>query len=162
MKIRIEQLNLGEDDQLLEQIMQPEHMEEDVEENDELINIQPQVESVDAIISLGERDNYLNQIEQQIQAKRELLLEKQKSLKRKMNENQFLEGVYKDYNKYYSYIKKQKEDQITQMEMLNQYLNDIILNGKLTDEDISQSKKEQEEILNTISNIKGELEKIIS
>jgi hypothetical protein len=162
MKIRIEQLNLGEDDQLLEQIMQPERMEEDVEENDELINIQPQVESVDAIISLGERDNYLNQIEQQIQAKRELLLEKQKSLKRKMNENQFLEGVYNDYNKYYSYIKKQKEDQITQMEMLNQYLNDIILNGKLTDEDISQSKKEQEEILNTISNIKGELEKIIS
>ena len=42
--------------------------------------------------------------EQQIQAKREMLLEKQKTLKRRIQENEYLEGVNNDYNKYYNYF----------------------------------------------------------
>ena len=140
-------------------------LEPDLEEDlpiTQIIKKPVQVPIVENRMSLGERDNYSSQIEQQIQAKREMLLEKQKTLKRRIQENEYLEGVNNDYNKYYNYIRKQKEDQIKQMELLNQYLNDIIVNGKLTDEDIAQSKKEQDEILNSISEIKSELDKIVS
>jgi predicted N-acyltransferase len=159
MKIKIESLNLGEredlqEDQPLNQMMT---MNEANQYNPAVRN--PVVENQ---LSLGERDNYSSQIEQQIQAKREMLLDKQKTLKRRIQENQYLEGVYNDYDKYYNYIRKQKEGQIKQMELLNQYLDDIIVNGKLTDEDIAQNKKEQDEILNSIAGIKTELDKIIS
>lgn len=166
MKIKIEQLNLEEgerkrqeeendEEEKLAQIMQ--HMKP-MQQN-QMVKHLPVVENQ---LSLGERDNYSSRIEQQIQMKREMLLEKQKTLKRRMQENQYLEGVHSDYIKYYNYIKKQKEDQINHLNLLNQYLNDIIVNGKLTDEDITQSKKEQDEILGTISTIKDELDKIIS
>ena len=166
MKIRIEQLNLEEEpneeqddeEEKLAQIMQPTHMMKPIKQN-QIVKHLPVVENQ---LSLGERDNYSSRIEQQIQLKREMLLEKQKTLKRRLQENQYLEGVHSDYNKYYNYIKKQKEDQISHLNLLNQYLNDIIVNGKLTDKDIAQSKKEQDEILGTISTIKDELDKIIS
>lgn len=165
MKIRIEQLNLEEgeiereeendEQEKLAQIMQP------MQQN-QIVKHKMHATVVENQLSLGERDNYSSRIEQQIQLKREMLLEKQKTLKRRLQENQYLEGVHSDYNKYYNYIKKQKEDQINHLNLLNQYLNDIIVNGKLTDEDIAQSKKEQDEILGTISTIKDELDKIIS
>ena len=114
------------------------------------------------IMSLGERDNYVNQIDEQIKAKRNMLLEKQKTLKKKTTDNEFLSGVQNDYNKYYSYIKTENMNKLKAMETLNQYLDDIITNGKLTDEDIEETRREQEEILGSIDNIKGELDKIIS
>ena len=164
MKIKIESLNLGEREEKEEKEGQ-----EDLPLNQLVaMNQSGQHNEVAKIIrkpnqlSLGERDNYSSQIEQQIQAKREMLLDKQKTLKRRIQENQYLEGVYNDYDKYYNYIRKQKEGQIKQMELLNQYLDDIIVNGKLTDEDIAQNKKEQDEILNSIAGIKTELDKIIS
>ena len=43
----------------------------------------------------------------------------------------------------------------------NNYLNDIIENGKLTDEDIEETKQEQSEIIKSIDAIKGDLDKII-
>jgi len=166
MKIRIEQLNLEEEpneqqddeEEKIAQIMKPTQLMQP----NQLIKQKIHVPVLENQLSLGERDNYSSRIEQQIQLKREMLLEKQKTLKRRLQENQYLEGVHSDYNKYYNYIKKQKEDQINHLNLLNQYLNDIIVNGKLTDEDIAQSKKEQDEILGTISTIKDELDKIIS
>ena len=47
------------------------------------------------------------------------------------------------------------------MNVLNNYLNDIIENGKLTDEDIEETKQEQSEIIKSIDAIKGDLDKII-
>ena len=93
------------------------------------------------IMSLGERDNYVNQIDEQIKAKRNMLLEKQKTLKKKTTDNEFLSGVQNDYNKYYSYIKTENMNKLKAMETLNQYLDDIITNGKLTDEDIEETRR---------------------
>jgi hypothetical protein len=112
-------------------------------------------------LSLGERDNYINQINQQIAAKRNMLLEKQKILKEKTAHNQFLKGVQNDYMTYYKFIHKQKQDQMNAMNTISQYLDDLIVNGKLTEEDLEETRKDQEEILNTIGNIKNDLNKII-
>ena len=59
-------------------------------------------------IHLEERDQQLLQIENIIELKRKMLLEKQKKLKHVSKQNQFLENIRDDYNNYYGYIVKQK------------------------------------------------------
>jgi hypothetical protein len=112
--------------------------------------------------TLAERDNYVTQIEQQIQAKRNMLLEKRSTLQKTVKENQFLNTIKRDYDTYHEYILKQKQDQIQSMTLLHQYINDIIMSGKMTDKDISKTKKEQEEILKEIETIRESLDKIVN
>jgi hypothetical protein len=112
-------------------------------------------------LNLADRDNYLTQIENQIQAKRNLLLEKRKTLESTVGQNQFLEGVKNDYQRYHSYIIKQNQDQIRAMNILNQYLGDIIVSGKLTEKDINNTRREQDSIIKEMDKIKGDLDKII-
>lgn len=112
-------------------------------------------------ISLGERDKYLNQIEAQIEAKRNLLLQKRKVLKKTVKENQFLDGVKNDYEKYHNFIVNQKQSQIKAMGLLNNYISDIMVSGKLTEQDIKNSKAEQKEILGQIEKIKNDLDEIM-
>jgi hypothetical protein len=112
-------------------------------------------------VSLGERDSQLYYIESQIESKRKLLIEKRKYLQKTIEENNFLEGVKNDYEKYNNYIITQKKDQIHAMSILKQYIEDIITSGKLTDNDIKESKKEQQELLREIENIKKNLDELI-
>ena len=55
-------------------------------------------------LDLATRDQYLVKIQEQIVAKRQMLLNKQKSLKQTMKQNDFLRVVHEDYSKYYDYI----------------------------------------------------------
>jgi hypothetical protein len=112
-------------------------------------------------ITLAERDNHLTQIENQIQSKRHLLLEKRKTLEGTVGQNQFLEGVKNDYQRYHKYIIKQNQDQIRALSLLNQYLGDIMVSGKLTEKDIHNTRKEQSGILKEMDQIKHSLDKIV-
>jgi hypothetical protein len=112
-------------------------------------------------LSLADRDNYLTQIEQQIQSKRNLLLEKRKSLEESIKQNHFLEGVRNDYQKYHNYIIKQNQEQMRAMNILNQYLGDIMVSGKLTEKDIHNTRRDQNEILGEMDKIKSSLDEII-
>jgi hypothetical protein len=112
-------------------------------------------------INLADRDNYLTQIENQIQSKRNLLLEKRKTLENVVGENRFLEGVKNDYQKYHNYIIKQNQDQMRAMNILNQYLGDIMVSGKLTEKDINNTRQEQNNIIKEMDKIKSSLDEII-
>jgi hypothetical protein len=113
-------------------------------------------------INLADRDNYLTQIENQIQAKRNLLLEKRKTLESTVGQNQFLEGVKNDYQRYHNYIIKQNQDQMRAMNILNQYLGDIMVSGKLTEKDINNTRHEQNSIIKEMDKIKVDLDEIIN
>ena len=113
------------------------------------------------IISLGDRDTYIKQIEDQIKEKRQSLINQRGYLNRTIKENEYLEGVRNDYKKYNNYVVKQKEDQIKAMKILNQYIEDIKVSGKLTEHDIEETRKEQQEILNEIDTIKNSLDELI-
>ena len=78
-------------------------------------------------------------------------------LEQSINQNQFLEGIKNDYQIYNNYIVKQKQDQIRAMNILNQYIGDIMVSGKLTDKDIQDTKAEQNNILSEMGKIKQEL-----
>ena len=55
----------------------------------------------------------------------------------------------------------QKQGQLKAMGLLNQYIGDIIVSGKLTEKDIQQTKHEQNEILGQIDKIKSDLDEIM-
>lgn len=112
-------------------------------------------------ITLAKRDFYLVQIERQISAKRKMLLEKQNMLKKESKQNEFLRVVKDDYQKYYNHIIEQKQEQIRGMDIIKQYIHDIMVSGELTEEDILKTKREQKKVLHEISHIKGNLDNLI-
>lgn len=112
-------------------------------------------------LTLAERDLYLVHIDTLMDEKRKMLLEKQKTLQQTAKENEYLEMVRNDYRKYYNHIVKQKEDQIKAMNYLKQYIDEIMVNGKLTDMDLENAKMEQDELIHEMDNIKGKLDEII-
>ena len=112
-------------------------------------------------LTLAERDLYLVHIDTLMDEKRKMLLEKQKTLQQTAKENEYLEMVRNDYRKYYNHIVKQKEDQINAMNYLKQYIDEIMVNGKLTDMDLENAKMEQDELIQEMDNIKGKLDEIV-
>jgi hypothetical protein len=111
-------------------------------------------------LTLSERDLYIVHIDTLIDEKRKMLLEKQKILQQTAKENEYLEMVRNDYRKYYNHIVKQKEDQINAMNYLKQYIDEIMVNGKLTDIDLENAKIEQEELIQEMANIKSKMDEI--
>ena len=112
-------------------------------------------------IHLENRDQQLLQIENLIDAKRKMLIDKQKKFKNLTKENEFLNEVKQDYNKYYGYIVKQKEDQMSALSMLNTYIKDLTISGTLSKNNIQDAKNEQQKILTEINSIKKGIDDII-
>jgi hypothetical protein len=113
------------------------------------------------IIPIREQDDKFIHIQEVIDAKKKLLINKQKKLKFITKQNKFLDAVKSDYQKYYGYIVQQKRDQIVALEVLEQYIKDLTLSGKLTKHNIEDAKEEQLKILREVNSIKGSLDSII-
>ncbi len=113
-------------------------------------------------IHLENKDQKLLQIENLIDAKRKMLIDKQKKFKNLTKQNEFLNEVKQDYNKYYGYIIKQKEEQMSALTMLNTYIKDLTISNSLSKNNIQDAKNEQEKILTEINSIKKGLDDIIT
>jgi hypothetical protein len=113
-------------------------------------------------IHLVKKDEQLLQIEELINSKRKMLLDKQKKMRFISNQNKFLDAVKNDYAKYYSYIAQQKRDQINALGLLNNYIHDLTVSGKLSTHNIEDAKYEQSKILHELKNIKKGLDSIIN
>ena len=111
-------------------------------------------------LTLAERDLYLVHIDTLMDEKRKMLVEKQKTLQQTAKENEYLEMVRNDYRKYYNHIVKQKEDQINAMNYLKQYIDEIMVDGKLTDTDLENAKMEQDELIQEMAHIKNKMDEI--
>ena len=112
-------------------------------------------------IHLENRDQQLLQIENLIDAKRKMLIDKQKKFKNISKQNEFLSEVKQDYSKYYGYIVKQKQDQMSALSMLNTYIKDLTVSGTLSKNNIDDAKNEQQKILTEINSIKNGIDDII-
>ena len=113
------------------------------------------------ITSMSEHDNRLVQIENLIEAKKNMLIKKQKTLGQISQQNKFLGDVKNDYIKYNNYIIQQKQDQINSFKIINDYINSLTISGKLSKYDIEDAKEEQKKILQEIKSIKHNLDDII-
>jgi hypothetical protein len=113
------------------------------------------------MIGLREADERFIHIHRLIDAKTKMLEEKQKYLRQITNQNAFLKNVLHDYAKYGNYIIQQKRDQQTALRVLNDYINELMVSGKLTKQNIQDAKMEQSKILDELQHIQNYLDDII-
>ena len=113
------------------------------------------------VVPIRENDEKFVQLQQLIDAKRQMLINKQKKLRFISKQNRFLDAVKHDYEKYYNYISQQKRDQIRALEVLDEYIKDLTLSGQLTKHNIEDAKEEQSKILKEVDSIKKSLDSII-
>ena len=111
---------------------------------------------------LADKDAQLIQLEHLIESKRKMLLDKQKKLRFVYKQNHFLDVVRQDYETYYSYIVKQKQDQMKALQLLNNYVNDLTRSGNLTKHNMADAKHEQRKIVNEMKSIQMNLDEIVS
>lgn len=111
---------------------------------------------------LADKDEQLIHLENLIESKRRMLLEKQKKLRFVYKQNQFLGVVREDYDKYYSYIVKQKQDQMKALQLLNTYVDDLTRSGNLTKHNVADAKHEQRKIVSEMKSIQMNLDEIVS
>ena len=114
------------------------------------------------VIPLREKDDQFMKIQELIDAKKGMLISKQKDLQMISKQNEFLESVKGDYQKYYNYISQQKNDQIKALELLDEYIRDLTTSGSLTKHNIEDAKAEQVKIMNEVGSIKQTLDSIIN
>ncbi len=114
------------------------------------------------VVPIRENDQRFIQIQELIEAKRNMLVEKQKKLHFITRQNQFLNVIRDDYQKFYGYINQQKMDQIRALEVLDEYIKDLTLSGKLTKHNIEDAKEEQNKILSEVNSIKKSLDSIVN
>jgi len=108
-----------------------------------------------------EKDQQFLYIQQMIEQKRDLLLQKQHHLKKAAKQNHFLEVVKNDYAKYYDYIAQQKREQIQAFELLNKYIQDLNSTNQLSKYNIEDAKVEQQKIMGEIGSIKKGLDELM-
>jgi hypothetical protein len=112
--------------------------------------------------NIMQKDQQFLYMQQLIEQKRAMLMQKQKHLKKAAKQNQFLEVVKSDYAKYYDYIAQQKREQIQALELLNKYVQDLNATNEMSKYNIQDTKAEQQKILAEIGTIKKGLNEIMS
>lgn len=110
---------------------------------------------------LVKKDEQFLHLQDLIDVKRRMLLEKQKKFRFITKQNQFLDAVKSDYAKYYGYISQQKKEQIEALNVLNNYIRDLTVSGQLSKHNIDDAKFEQEMIMKEVNQIKKGLDNIM-
>ena len=111
---------------------------------------------------LNRRDDKFYQIQKLIDNKRRFLLQKQKKIHLIERHNHFLTEVKKDYTRYFTYILQQKYEQMKAMEILNNYIRDLTISGKLSKQNLEDAKQEQKKIITEFNTIKQSLDSLIN
>jgi len=114
------------------------------------------------VVPIKERDDQFMRLQEVIEAKKQMLIDKQKKLRFITKQNRFLEAVKNDYQNYYSFFEQQKRDQIRALELLDEYIKDLTISGKLTKHNIEDAKAEQYKILREVKSIKKSLDTLIN
>ena len=110
------------------------------------------------LLEIDERFMHINDV---IDEKRQMLMDKQHKLKKIVKKNVFLEEIKGDYLEYYNYIMKQKQDQMNALNLLNNYINELNDKNKLSKYNIEDSKMEQDKIMKEINEIQSGLNGIM-
>ena len=105
-------------------------------------------------LTLAERDVYLTNVYDELRKRKKMLLDKFRAIKENEEKNEFLNLVKRDYQNYYDFILEEKEKQAEAMGALSAYVNNIIVDGGLTDEDLEISRRDHEKIMQEIGDIR--------
>jgi hypothetical protein len=112
-------------------------------------------------MDLASKDQQFIQLQEMIDLKRKMLLEKQIKYKKIVKQNHFLEEIKSDYSTYSNYIMKQKQEQIQALEILQNYVRDLSVSGKLSKQNVKDAKYEQKKIIKELKSIKNNLDEVV-
>ena len=112
-------------------------------------------------IDLASKDQQFIQLQQLIESKKKMLLDKQIKYKKISKQNHFLEEIKNDYSNYSNYIMKQKQEQIQALEILQNYVKDLTISGNLSKQNVKDAKYEQKKIIKELKSIKHNLDNVI-
>ena len=112
-------------------------------------------------MDLASKDKKFIQLQQLIELKRKMLLDKQIKYKKISKQNHFLEEIKNDYSNYSNYIMKQKQEQIQALEILHNYVKDLTNSGNLSKQNVKDAKYEQKKIIKELKSIKHNLDDVI-
>jgi hypothetical protein len=154
-------IGFGRKGRLASHILPDEIRDKVIEHYKSLIDRVGQPYKIRIIVPLVDNNEKMIKIHELIDIKKKMLLEKQKKLQIISKQNHFLDVVKNDYVKFYNYISQQKQDQITAMELLNDYIKELTISGKLSKHNIEDARVEQEKIIKEIKSIRKGLDSII-
>ena len=112
-------------------------------------------------MNLATKDQQFIELQQLIELKRKMLLEKQKKYKKIIKQNHFLEEIKNDYSNYSNYIMKQKQEQIQALEILHDYVKDLTISGNLSKQNVKDARYEQKKIIKELKSIKHNLDEVV-
>ena len=111
---------------------------------------------------IAKKDQLIEQLQCEINHRKEKINKQFRDVASISNSNKYLEGVAKDYESYYDYIKNEKNSQKQYLNMIVDYLDRLLMEEKLSSEALKHAKSEQTRTMGEIDNIKGELDEIMS
>lgn len=106
-------------------------------------------------------DIAINVIEKLIAEKEKMLRETYIDLKKTAAENAIFKVVLGDYEKYYNNIIIKKQKQYDAFKVISDYLDNLIMNTDILNDEAKQMKEDQKEILKKLSHIRGELDELM-
>jgi hypothetical protein len=112
--------------------------------------------------NLIEKEKQFLLLQDLISSKKQILIDYQSQFNNTLKQNEFLHVVKNDYDHLHNYIEKQKNDQIQALQLLNQYMNQLIISKELSKYNIQDAQFEQSKILKEIKLIKQGLSQITS
>ena len=111
-------------------------------------------------LSLGERDLYIQKLEEEIKNKKTLLLNEASNIVNVNKSSKLLEGVKEKYKAYYDNIVKEKQQQQDAMMLLNQYLDELIKKEHISEKQVKNARKDQQDIILEMEKITMDLKEI--
>ena len=113
-------------------------------------------------MNLAERDNYIYQLETQLDSKKKAMFTKHTQLNELSKNNKYLHGVKEDYINYYDYKIKEKIEQINALKKIQLYISNLNSSLNSTYNTISGFKNDEELIKKEISNIQLTVNKLMN
>jgi hypothetical protein len=98
-------------------------------------------------MDLAKRDILVENLKTLKKEKEQFLNERSRQLKKQQKDNPHLSSVVADYDAYFAGINSEKKKQSNALQVLVDYLNQIMLDPLATDEMIKQAKYDQQIIL---------------
>jgi predicted RND superfamily exporter protein len=105
---------------------------------------------------LAKRDSKLLRIKEEIKKRDQFLLKKTAELEEKCKSNEYLEHVKNDYVSYSNEVKHEKQKQLGALNVINQYLDNLIKTNQLTGEQLRTAKHELNDVLKEINKISND------
>jgi hypothetical protein len=109
-------------------------------------------------LRMRDRDARFTVLQEVIERKRRMMVEKQKRIQIIATDNRFLNGVKTDYEKYYGYVLQQKREQLEAFQLLDRYINQLKEAGELSKYNMEDAEIEQKKIMREINAIKKNLD----